>query len=168
MTNIFRNSAFTATFILCAVMLPSCGNVSGAMKSTWYQNFGWKAENYFDDRKVISLCHAIEANSIKEMERLVADGANANAQGKDNMTPLLWSFPDKKLACFTRLLELGADPNIAIKSDLNTHGGFAAGDSVTHMACRTEFNGYFEAVFAHGGDPNLVRDWHIKGNTPAQ
>ncbi len=40
------------------------------------------------------------------------------------------------------------------------------GDSVTHMACRTEFPGYFEAVFDHGGNPNLVRNWSTKGDTP--
>ncbi len=82
------------------------------------------------------------------------------------MTPLLWAFPDNKPERFTKLLEHGADPNIVIKSDLNTHGGFHAGDSVTHMACRTEFPGYFEAVFAHGGDPNLTKNGAITGDTP--
>jgi Ca2+-binding RTX toxin-like protein len=44
--------------------------------------------------------------------------------------------------------------------------GFHAGDSVTHMACRTEFPGYFEAVFAHKGDPALVKNGAITGDTP--
>ncbi|QDU27812.1 Ankyrin repeats (3 copies) [Anatilimnocola aggregata] len=35
------------------------------------------------------------------------------------------------------------------------------------MACRTTFDGYFEAVFEHGGDPNLVRtDRIFSGHTP--
>lgn len=143
-----------------------CGDKSNAMVSTWYEKFGWKAEDYFDDPKVIALCHAIEANNIGEIDRLIAAGANVNAKGKDNMTPLLWAFPDKKLACFTRLLELGANPNVAIKSSLNTHGGLAAGDSITHIACKTEFPGYFEAVFSHGGNPNLIKNGVIKGDTP--
>jgi hypothetical protein len=29
------------------------------------------------------------------------------------------------------------------------------GDAVTHFVCKTAFPGYFEAVFEHGGDPNL-------------
>jgi ankyrin repeat protein len=157
--------SFMVTLVVGAA-LGGCGNKSSAMKATWYEKFGWKAEDYFDDTKVIALCRAIETNNIKKVEQLVAEGANLNSQGKDNMTPLLWSFPDKKLACFTRLLELGADPNVGIKNDLNTHGGFAAGDSVTHMACRTEFPGYFEAVFAHGGNPNLVKNSTFKGDTP--
>jgi ankyrin repeat protein len=91
-----------------------------------------------------------------------------NAEGKDGMTLLLWAFPDNKLDRFKKLLEHGADPNVITKSDFNTHGGFhrGGGDSVTHMACRTEFPGYFEAVFDHGGDPNLIRDSSVKGETP--
>jgi uncharacterized protein len=152
--------------VLVGVALAGCEEVPKATTRTWHEKFGWKAEDYFEDPSVVALCHAIEASDIAEINRLVAGGANVNAKGKDNMTPLLWAFPDKKPECFKRLLELGADPNVAIKSDLNTRGGFAAGDSVTHMACRTEFPGYFEAVFAHGGDPNFVRNWHIKGITP--
>jgi hypothetical protein len=72
------------------------------------------------------------------------------------MTPLLWAFPDNKLDRFQKLLELGADPNVVIQSDFDSHGAMVAGESVTHMACRTEFPGYFEQVFSHGGNPNLV------------
>jgi hypothetical protein len=63
--------------------------------ATVHQRCGWKAEDYFTDPKVIALCHAIEANDLAEMERLVKAGADVNAQGKDKMTPLLWAFPDK-------------------------------------------------------------------------
>src|SRR5262249_43090774 len=120
------------------------------------------AEEYFDDPQVIALCHAIEANDLAEIDRLIAAGANVNAKGKGNMTPLLWAFPDDKMDRFKRLLEHGANPNVVTESDFNTHGGLSSGDSVTHMACRTEFAGYFEAVFAHGGDPNLDK----RGDTP--
>jgi ankyrin repeat protein len=82
------------------------------------------------------------------------------------MTPLLWAFPDNKLERFKRLLEHGADPNVVIESDFNTLGGMRSGDSVTHMACKTAFPGYFEAVFAHGGDPNLNKDGIISNETP--
>ena len=34
------------------------------------------------------------------------------------------------------------------------------------MACRTEFPGYFEVVFAHKGDPSLVKISTFKGDTP--
>jgi hypothetical protein len=136
------------------------------MGSTWHQKCGWKADDYFDDSKVIALCRAIEANDIAEIDRLVAAGADVKAKGKGNMTPLLWAYPDNKLDRFKRLLEHGANPNVAIESDLNTHGGMRPGDSVTHLACKTSFPGYFEAVFSHGGDPNLIRNGIIPNETP--
>jgi hypothetical protein len=140
-------------------ILCGCGEAVKSMQTTknWHEKVGWKAEEYFDDPQVIALCIAIEANDIAEIDRLVAAGANVNAKGKGNMTPLLWAYPDNKLNRFKRLLEHGADPNVVIQSDFNTRGGMSAGGSVTHMACKTAFAGYFEAVFDHGGDANLPR-----------
>ena len=154
-------------FVFLWLPMTGCSEVSEITGSTWHQKCGWKAEDYFNDPQVIALCKAIEANDLSEMDRLIAAGANVNAKGKDNMTPLMWAFPDNKLDRFKKLLEHGADPNVAIKSDLNTRGGFGVGDCVTHMACATTFPGYFEAVFEHGGDVNLVSDCKSRvGNTP--
>jgi len=135
---------------------------------TWHQKFNWKAEDYFDDAHVIALCHAIEKNDIAEIDRLVAAGANVNAQGKGKMTPLLWAFPDNKLDRFKRLLEHGADPNVLIESDFGTRDAMMPGVAVTHMAIMTSFPGYFDAVFAHGGDPNLEQRTRTlgRGDTP--
>ena len=83
------------------------------------------------------------------------EGADVNAQGKDKMTPLLWAFPDNHLPRFKWLLEHGADPNVKIESEFKTRGFMLPGDAVTHFVCKTAFPGYFEAVFEHGGDPNL-------------
>jgi ankyrin repeat protein len=138
---------------LASLVLIGCTDV----KSTWQQKHGWKAEDYFDDAQVIALCNAIEKNDLAEIDRLVAAGANVNAKGKGNMTPLLWAFFDNKLERFTRLLEHGANPNVVIDSDFKVREWESVGESVTHMACGTEFPGYFEAVFDHGGDPDLPR-----------
>lgn len=148
----------TATLACVAILLAGCQEVARVLpNSSWHAKRGWEAEEYFDDPQVIALCEAIEANDLAEIDRLVAAGADVNAQGEGKMTPLLWAFPDNKLERFQRLLEHGADPNVIIESDFNTRGGMSAGDSVTHMACKTEFPGYFEAVFRHGGDANLQR-----------
>jgi ankyrin repeat protein len=104
----------------------------------------------------VALCKAIEANDLKEIDRLVEAGADVKAKGKGNMTPLLWAFPDNNLPRFKRLLEHGADPNVIIESEFNTRGEMRPGHSVTHMASKTRFAGYFEAVFENGGDVNLV------------
>ncbi|MCL4854134.1 MAG: hypothetical protein KJZ78_22470 [Bryobacteraceae bacterium] len=150
-------------FAVSIAGLTILGALAGCMKagqllgSTWHQKCGWKAEDYFDDPQVVALCRAIEANDLDEIDRLITAGVNVNAKGKGNMTPLLWAFPDNKLERFKRLLEHGADPNVIIEDDFNTRGGMSPGDSVTHMACGTAFPGYFDAVFEHGGDPNLVK-----------
>ena len=132
-----RNLALVVVLLSVA----GCGEVSQITGSTFHQKFGWKAEDYFTDPKVIALCHAIEANDLAKIDRQIAAGADVNANGKDGMTPLLWAFADNKLERFSKLLEHGADPNVFIQSDLNTHGGFHPGDTVTHMACGTEFPG---------------------------
>lgn len=132
-----------------------CGVMNLLPGRTFHQRCGWKAEDYFTDPKVIALCSAIEAKDLVEMARLVQAGADVNARGKGNMTPLLWAFPDNQLPRFEWLLKHGADPNVVIESDFNTGGFMFPGDAVTHFVCKTTFPGYFETVFEHGGDPNL-------------
>ena len=141
-------------------------------ESRWHALAGWKAADYFDDPQVIDLCDAIEENDVPEMERLISAGANVNARGKDNMTPLLWAFPDRKHERFSCLLKHGADPNVIISSDFGTAGrpfhpypsggalvidrGCKPGQSVTHLAAKSPDIEYLDAVLQHGGDPNLV------------
>jgi hypothetical protein len=139
---------------VCLLAITGCGQW-GILSRTFHQRCGWKADNYFTDLKAIALCRAIEAKDLVAMERLVQAGADVNARGKGNMTPLLWAFPDNHLPRFKWLLEHGADPNVVIESDFNTGGFIVPGDAVTHFVCKTAFSGYFEAVFKNGGDPNL-------------
>ncbi len=141
-------------------------------EARWYAQVGWKAEDYFEDAKVVALCKAIEDDNVPEMERLIAAGANANAVGKDGMTPLLWAFPDRRVARFECLLKHGADPNVVIQSDFNTKarpfhpypiGGSAfwdkgchAGQSVTLLAARSPMIEYLQLVMQHGGDAKAI------------
>ena len=163
-TAVDRPSSWAAIAITLAAGHLGCAEVSRIMGSTWHEKCGWEAEDFFDDPQVIALCQAIEADELVEIDRLVAAGADVNAQGKGRMTPLLWAFPDNKLARFEKLLKHGANPNVAIESDFNTRGGMMPGDSVTHMASNTHFPGYFEAVFKHGGNPNLVKNTKLAWN----
>jgi ankyrin repeat protein len=149
-------------------------------ESRWHARIGWKAEDYFQDQNVISLCQAIEANDVEKMEQLIAAGADANARGKDGMTPLLWAFPDRKLERFECLLRHGADPNVLIESNFGTPGrpfhphfdggsffedrGCRAGQAVIHLACQSPVLDYLKLVMAHGGDANLAEK--ETGRTP--
>ncbi len=152
--------------LIAAMLSASTGCDAQVSEKTLHQKLGWKAEDFFADPKVIELCRAIEKDDLKEIEALIAGGVDVNAKGKDNMTPLMWAFPDEKLSRFEMLLRAGADPNVYITSDLGVPNGFTKGDSVTHMACRTYFP-YFKAVFENGGDPNLIDGRSIRsGETP--
>ncbi len=131
-----------------------CGQT---IQPSWHQKYGWKAETYFEDPQVIQLCRAIESNDLPEVDRLIAVGADVKAEGKGNMTPLLWAFPENKPAIFKRLLEAGADPNVIVESDFNTRStAVVPGDSVTHMAAKSQFPEHFRYVMEHGGDANLI------------
>ncbi|APZ96835.1 ankyrin repeat domain-containing protein [Fuerstiella marisgermanici] len=130
--------------------------LSPTAPKSWHTKMGWKATEYFDDPQVVALCEAIEKNDIQEIDRLIAAGADVNAKGKGNMTPLLWAFPDNQIKRFKHLLKRGANPNVIFESDFGVPSGFHAGDSVTHMSAGTAFPGYFEAVMEHGGDPELI------------
>ena len=139
-------------------------------EARWHAQVGWKAEDYFKDKQVIALCRAIEANDVQEMERLIAAGADVKAIGKDGMTPLLWAFPDRKLERFECLLRHGADPNATFESDFGVRNrkfdpaagsllvdhGCYAGESVTHLACRSPTIEYLQLVLVHGGNANLI------------
>jgi len=125
---------------------------------------GWRAEDYFEEPEIIQLCRAIELNDLAAMERIIKAGADVNAQGKGNMTPLLWAFPDNKLERFKLLLEHSANPNVITEDDFGTRGVFMAGTSVTHLATGTRFPGFCEAVFEHRGDPNLERQTRVLGH----
>lgn len=143
--------------ILISFVLFTSGCNEGVLKRSWHDRFGWEPGLYFKDPKVIALCNAIETNDIDEMKRLIKLGVNINAKGKGNMTPLLWAFPGNQLDRFKLLLEAGADPNVLVSSNFGVKGWISPGSSVTHMACKTSFFGYFEAVFTNGGDPNLIQ-----------
>ena len=132
----------------------------------WHELHGWKAADFFTDPQVVALCDAIAANDVARMKELIAAGADVNARGKGNMTPLLWAFVDNKPERVRLLLEAGANPNVYIESDFGIRQAFSPGDSVTHMACRSTFD-HFWPVFEHGGDPNWPnKEPGRRGETP--
>ena len=147
----------------------------------WHAKVGWKAEDYFTDPRVIELCQAIEVDDLKRMQELIDQGANVNAIGKDNMTPLLWSYPDLKFERFKMLLEAGANPNVIVAATVRPQEHdpfdpvhpfhpnllhfadtlyipviFNKGSSVNLMAYQTRNTRYWRAVIKHGGDVNQI------------
>lgn len=170
-----RHPAVLAVVAIAALICGACGDrtINAARKvvafttgGSWQAKYGWKAADFFTDPQVITLCDAIAADDVARMKELIAAGADVNARGKGNMTPLLWAFVDNKPERFRLLLEAGANPNVYIESDFGNRQAFSPGDSVTHMACRSTFD-HFWPVFEHGGDPNWPnKEPGCRGETP--
>lgn len=141
-------------------------------ESRWHHQVGWQAEDFFEDPRVIDLCHAIERNDVAEMERLIALGVDVNTIGNHGVTLLLWAMPDGKLERFECLLRHGANPNVTQTTDFGkfkrgmhylgkvwgvTYRGFPRkGIAVTHLACTSPLPQYVRLIFSHGGDANLI------------
>ena len=154
-----QHCPYGVAIILASLCLTAGCNTTPAEErpQTWYEAAGWVASEYFDDPAVVQLCEAIEANDLQQIKKLVEAGADINARGKGNMTPLLWAYPGNELPRFRYLLEQGADPNVIFEERFGSKGAMLVGESVSHLAIATSYTGFFEAVFANGGDPNLPR-----------
>ncbi len=152
-------SQFRSVLLLLGLVMLFSSACSSADRTT-HDKFDMSARDYFEDCGVIRLCHAIERDDLEEIKRLVKeDQVDVNTQGKDNVTPLLWSFFDNKVERFKLLLELGADPNVALTDDVGKGQVFQKGMSITHIAAKTKFPDHFKLVMLHGGDPNLLNYW---------
>ena len=139
----FFCTAFILVLSIGGLFLTGCGEnarkgfalILGALKSgvaqnmqpsnppdnrPYHEKFNWKPEDYFNDPLVIELCRAIEKQDIALVDKLIAEGADANALGKGNMTLLLWANSVGNVDVFAKILEAGADPNIQFESTFGT------------------------------------------------
>ena len=159
-------------FLLMASLLPlSFLFLCGCDDGHPHHRLKWKAEDFFSDPGVISLCKAIEAKNLGEIDRLVKSGVNVNATGRGNMTPLLWAFPMGEIV-FKKMLELGADPNVKLTENCLLLKGksvtFASVKLVDGLMYSQYFydvpmDNYLKLVLEHGGNPNGE---DLDGETP--
>ncbi|MGD9128771.1 MAG: hypothetical protein PVH19_15450 [Planctomycetia bacterium] len=143
--------------LLCCffLLVTAFSNVGcGKAVKTWP-----KPEQYFNNPKEIALCHAIEKQDIKAIDKLVAEGVDVNARGDDGMRFLIWAFPAEK--SFKRLLEHGADPNFVCETDFKVcQYSFSKGDSLLMKSAGKYFDNfrvYWSLLMEHEADPNLGR-----------
>jgi uncharacterized protein len=104
-----------------------------------------KASDFFEDANVAALAEAASEDDVKRIDELIEKGADVNAVGKDDCTPLLYSMTAGKTKGFERLLERGADPNRQVRP----------GDSAVRFAACRHDSDFLKIVLAHGGNPNL-------------
>ena len=124
--------------ILFAILIPGltgCGS-------------GTPPSEYFSDAKVIELVNAAKTGDMQTIDRLVAEGVDVNAKGKDDVTALFFALEARNKAGFQRLLEQHADPNMQNSK---------TGDSVISLAAKIEDDSsWLKLVLEHGGNTEVA------------
>ncbi len=67
-------------------------------------------DQYFADHRVAALADAAAAGDAAMVERLTAEGVDANARGAQGVTPLLWAVAQGSVAGADALAKAGANP----------------------------------------------------------
>lgn len=104
---------------------------------------GETAEGYFGEGANAQLARAAAEGRVEDVRRLVKGGAQVNAVGKQNMTPLVWALTARNPSGMRALLELGADPNQRVGPEKQFHPVWlAAGqDQPEQLRVLLEFKG---------------------------
>lgn len=102
------------------------------------------AIDIYTDVNVAALVEAACRGDIKQVKRLIAEGADVNARAIDNATPLLYVEVCRSLEGVTVLLENGADPNARADNGYTPVLG----------ATQLEDSRFLEVIVEYGGDVN--------------
>ncbi|MHB8569476.1 MAG: ankyrin repeat domain-containing protein [Metallibacterium sp.] len=106
---------------------------------------GKNAADVFKDPQTLALVEAACHGDLPKIDALVKQGANVNATGYRDMTPLVWTMECKNYAGIKKLLKLGANPNYKMEGDISAMWA-SAGSSDPH---------FLPLMLAHGGNPNI-------------
>lgn len=105
---------------------------------------GKTADEIFSDRQVAALADAAAEGDLAAVDRAVEAGADVNAVGIDDATPLFWAIGAQNKEGFKRLLEHGADPFY------QPHDFY----SVVQLAAGADDPEFLEILLDQGLDPN--------------
>jgi ankyrin repeat protein len=109
-------------------------------------NVRWE---WFDDHNVNKLCKYARVGDVQKIDELIAMGADVNARGEGNVTPLLCMLYSRNKTGFKRLLEHGADPNVKMTTD--------SGISVMlYLVTDIDDVSMLRLALKHGGNPNMT------------
>lgn len=107
--------------------------------------YGETIDTAFSDPQVVKLVQAGCRGDIDTMDRLIAQGANVNASGKKQLSPLAWLLVCRNVPAVERALKAGADPNHWVNDDYPLIWVEAGGDNPATL----------KLLLKYGGDPNL-------------
>jgi len=98
----------------------------------------------FTDPSAAALADAAAAGDEVRIRKLVADGANPNAQGARGLPLLQWAMLKQSRRGFEALLAAGADPT----------RGDAGGTTAVHLAAQADTPYWLETLLARGVSPD--------------
>lgn len=102
----------------------------------------------FKDKNVRALAVAGANGDTNKIDKLIAQGVDIHAVGRDDCTPLGWTFVKGNKIGFEHLLKKGANPNKRYGSK-----------SLLEMTLDAEDAFYLETALKYGGDPNQTNYW---------
>ncbi len=135
----FCGSRATRLVRWACLMLLACGAACGQSGSRSMTN-----QQTFTDPSAAALAEAAEAGDELRIRKLVADGANPNAQGARGLPLLQWAMLNQSRRGFEALLAAGADPT----------RGDEAGTTAVHLAAQADTSYWLETLLARGVSPD--------------
>jgi ankyrin repeat protein len=112
------------------------------------------AREIFPDSTAAALAEAAAEGDSARVRRLIAEGADPNARGRDGVTVSQWALLNQSPLGLAALLEGGADPALADSS----------GETVVHYAAKANVPVYLEILLERGADANTRHG--VTGATP--
>ena len=125
-------------------LISGCDRGGGIIQ---HGNLSYDATDLFGaGTSTLMLAKAAGHGDVKEVNRLIAAGADVNAIGKHDITPLWWALWARNITGFQALLDKGANPN-AKRSERY---------SIMYLAADMEDSKFLAAALKHGGNPDLL------------
>ena len=112
--------------------------------------------DYFTTPETVAAAKAIRRGNAEGLERLIADGLDVNARGREGMDLLKWSLGSFCLKCFETLLEHGADIERPPAGEYTGKIKQLFLKPVMELAARLNDPAYLSLLLRHGGNPNAL------------
>lgn len=114
------------------------------------------ADHYFAAPETVAAARAIRRGDAGALERMIAEGLDVNASGREGMDLLKWSLGRFCLECFETLLEHGADIERPPVGEYTGKIEQLFLMPVMELAAQLNDPTYLAALLRHGGDPNAL------------
>src|SRR5439155_25844679 len=107
--NSMKSLAASAVVLLLLSCMPGCDGGGGNVR---YGSASYNATEVFGDgTAALALAKAAGRGDVKEINRLISEGASVDTVGHHGITPLWWALWAKNYEGFAALLDKGANPN---------------------------------------------------------